>query len=73
MMTAEKLTPPQARLYDAIRRGARLSYQGWQEIAVDFGARHPDNFRARQQTLYALRDRGLVELGSFGVRLIEGA
>lgn len=68
-MTTPKISPPQARLYDAIKRGARLTYRGWQELGVDFGPRHPENYIAREATLMALRDRGLVIADRDGVRL----
>lgn len=69
-----KLTAKQSQLLQAIKDGAELRYAGYQEIKVTyplvaFGVQDPRNYTARQQTLYALRDRGLIELGSFGVRL----
>jgi hypothetical protein len=53
----------------------RLHYTGWQQVDVwiespvfgDPGER----FVAREQTLYALRDRGLITLGKDGVQLTD--
>lgn len=68
---AVKITPTQKRFLDALHAGATLRYRGWQEIAVEFGPRDPRNYIARQQTVYALRDRGLVVVDAQGVRLSE--
>ena len=70
MSATPKLTPKMAQLLAAIREGATLRYAGWQEVRVTYGPADERNYIARQSTLYALRDRGLVELGSFGVRLV---
>jgi hypothetical protein len=65
----KKLTDTQRRLFEAIRAGADLRLAGWQQIRVTFGPRDSRNYVAMQATLYALRDRKLIELGDFGVRL----
>lgn len=65
-----RLTPTQQRFLDALRAGASLRHRGWQEIAVEFGPRDPRNYIAREQTVYALRDRGLVTLDKSGIHLV---
>lgn len=62
-----RLTPPMRRLLDAIEAGATIRARGWQEYSVDFGPRDPRNYTAREQTFYALRNRGLVTLDKDGV------
>lgn len=74
MATKTRLTPKQAQLLEAIREGAALRYAGWQQIDVrfplpEFGCPDPRNYTAREQTLYALRDRGLVKVDKDGIRL----
>lgn len=73
MNTETRLSPKQAQLLEAIRAGATLRYAGWQEIRVIYGAADSRNYTARQQTLFALRDRGLVEVDKNGVRVAEAS
>lgn len=67
MERTKKLTETQARLLEAIHEGATVRYAGWQQIRVTFGPADARSYVARQQTLYALRDRGLVRLDAQGI------
>jgi hypothetical protein len=68
-MTGEMSTPMR-QVLGAMQRGASIEYTGWQQVCVYFPMT-PERFTARQQTIYALRDRGLITLGPKGVMLTD--
>jgi predicted methyltransferase len=67
---SQNLSGPMQRVLAAMQRGAQLRYSGWQQVVVSFPGT-PERFVAREQTLYALRDRGLVTMDKNGVNLTD--